>query len=189
MSPSTRRAWIEIRHECTGSCLVQVALHPEGVDRNGYDIANLDRGWMSPSTRRAWIEIAGAIPSVPALTVALHPEGVDRNTMMIPSIGRVIVALHPEGVDRNITTGAGVVHLCVSPSTRRAWIETASAALLAIYSSVALHPEGVDRNTLRAYRPLQTSCVALHPEGVDRNLGVFLEHHAEGRRPPPGGRG
>ena len=56
MSPSTRRAWIEILISRTSPRSSLVALHPEGVDRNlfGYDIADLDR-------------------------VALHPEGVDRN--------------------------------------------------------------------------------------------------------------
>ena len=61
-SPSTRRAWIEIRTPlpCCRSRL-----------------------W-SPSTRRAWIEISLPwVSSRPERAVALHPEGVDRNTSTV----------------------------------------------------------------------------------------------------------
>ena len=56
MSPSTRRAWIEIQKYFYVLKLIFVALHPEGVDRNYVhaDLAQL-------------------------VKVALHPEGVDRN--------------------------------------------------------------------------------------------------------------
>ena len=60
-SPSTRRAWIEIK------------AHPAKP-----------AAALSPSTRRAWIEIVSGSSGRPATLVALHPEGVDRN------IGRVI---------------------------------------------------------------------------------------------------
>ena len=55
-SPSTRRAWIEIRLLSARRGGSLVALHPEGVDRNHVyaDLAQL-------------------------VKVALHPEGVDRN--------------------------------------------------------------------------------------------------------------
>ena len=56
-SPSTRRAWIEIKKLRNAQKFGKVALHPEGVDRN--DIAS-KKLWTYP-------------------TVALHPEGVDRN--------------------------------------------------------------------------------------------------------------
>ena len=57
MSPSTRRAWIEIVEQ------------DYDADEN-----------PSPSTRRAWIEIvAFCISSMMMSAVALHPEGVDRN--------------------------------------------------------------------------------------------------------------
>ena len=79
MSPSTRRAWIEISlHEMNESYLA-VALHPEGVDRN----TPLDS------------------PPKTVTRVALHPEGVDRNVEITKSEVTQIVALHPEGVDRN----------------------------------------------------------------------------------------
>ena len=57
MSPSTRRAWIEIAVADRLTALRAVALHPEGVDRNvnGQDYT-MPNG-KSPSTRRAWIEI------------------------------------------------------------------------------------------------------------------------------------
>ena len=56
-SPSTRRAWIEIRATGSRHGRVSVALHPEGVDRN----TDLYIGDY-------WV-----------IDVALHPEGVDRN--------------------------------------------------------------------------------------------------------------
>ena len=56
----------------------EVALHPEGVDRN---------------TNRLQI--------VNTLLVALHPEGVDRNQPGRQGGAIAYVALHPEGVDRN----------------------------------------------------------------------------------------
>ena len=81
---------------------MQVALHPEGVDRNK---ANL--------VKPTWAD-----------NVALHPEGVDRNDA---SDGMEIecfaVALHPEGVDRNQNETVSTQEMRVSPSTRRAWIE------------------------------------------------------------------
>ena len=171
-SPSTRRAWIEILtllERLTSP--TAVALHPEGVDRNLLTLSASGHLTPSPSTRRAWIEMRHnfglkAIPSV-----ALHPEGVDRNrgrTERNPQL--CIVALHPEGVDRNFEGGETEVE------------ET----------EVALHPEGVDRNVVEAiqkgelfaspstrrawieilskigtYTPRNK--VALHPEGVDRN--------------------
>ena len=66
-SPSTRRAWIEIF--CFTSCarLVWVALHPEGVDRNGRLRRICSLIGMSPSTRRAWIEI-----KIPQIRFCIH---------------------------------------------------------------------------------------------------------------------
>ena len=79
MSPSTRRAWIEICKRRDDFRPQKVALHPEGVDRNRtYTITRLTPS-LSPSTRRAWIEIVIKGTVCNNLTVALHPEGVDRN--------------------------------------------------------------------------------------------------------------
>ena len=57
LSPSSRRAWIEIHEpeELPGGFFV--ALLAEGVDRNSYAILQEKRRIMSPSSRRAWIEI------------------------------------------------------------------------------------------------------------------------------------
>ena len=80
MSPSTRRAWIEIAKYRLEHPTDPVALHPEGVDRN-----------------------LGAFAMQEApMEVALHPEGVDRNTICATIPLPSCVALHPEGVDRNI---------------------------------------------------------------------------------------
>ena len=82
----------------------QVALHPEGVDRNSAAL-RLFRGFFpSPSTRRAWIEIIGVALKWLSARVALHPAGVDRNRHIEQSAKNGAVALHPEGVDRNRNT-------------------------------------------------------------------------------------
>ena len=61
LSPSTRRAWIEIVLHAMGvPDLYIVALHPEGVDRNA----------VFGSRYELWDG------------VALHPEGVDRNLLV-----------------------------------------------------------------------------------------------------------
>ena len=78
VSPSTRRAWIEMVQVCL--CLMRAE---------------------SPSTRRAWIEMCTDARAKPPLLVALHPEGVDRNFTLTLDPERIDVALHPEGVDRN----------------------------------------------------------------------------------------
>ena len=100
-SPSTRRAWIEIGTVTNEGGLGEVALHPEGVDRNtppkNIVIYNPD--------------------------VALHPEGVDRNNLALQDAETQAVALHPEGVDRNPLSLCIIDGYKESPSTRRAWIE------------------------------------------------------------------
>ena len=79
LSPSSRRAWIEIGHllaqhdrpgvallaegvdrnikETFGDVDAYVALLAEGVDRNIEDSYACRKGKGSPSSRRAWIEI------------------------------------------------------------------------------------------------------------------------------------
>ena len=79
-SPSSRRAWIEIRSNASGTLdswvallaegvdrnqvqkyyeeLARVALLAEGVDRNFSDGQRDPEYCTSPSSRRAWIEIA-----------------------------------------------------------------------------------------------------------------------------------
>ena len=56
-SPSSRRAWIEIKY--TGSMYKEfmVALLAEGVDRNIVSQLYGEGRGASPSSRRAWIEI------------------------------------------------------------------------------------------------------------------------------------
>ena len=48
VSPSSRRAWIEILLRCTPGCLQTVALLAEGVDRNGYQEAWADYRMSRP---------------------------------------------------------------------------------------------------------------------------------------------
>ena len=81
MSPSSRRAWIEISWKYQGLPRAPVALLAEGVDRNLFEVLGKGASVMSPSSRRAWIEIAQYhITSTVKYTVALLAEGVDRNT-------------------------------------------------------------------------------------------------------------
>ena len=61
MSPSTRRAWIEIKGIDLSEHQGTVALHPEGVDRNRDARNEIIYTVLSPSTRRAWIEILVAL--------------------------------------------------------------------------------------------------------------------------------
>ena len=79
MSPSSRRAWIEIFDSTFFRGPVGVALLAEGVDRNIFKQTGLVVEFWSPSSRRAWIEIQPDTSSHCAAPVALLAEGVDRN--------------------------------------------------------------------------------------------------------------
>jgi len=57
LSPSSRRAWIEIVRAGSLTLYVSVALLAEGVDRNMIFTLLLICQFRSPSSRRAWIEI------------------------------------------------------------------------------------------------------------------------------------
>ena len=57
MSPSSRRAWIEIISMSFAKAFFLVALLAEGVDRNNHAKQWATRAKTSPSSRRAWIEI------------------------------------------------------------------------------------------------------------------------------------
>ena len=78
MSPSAKRAWIEIRYPYPlGNAAVSPSakrawieiLHPRDLEIN----------FESPSAKRAWIEISCAPVRSAARAVALCEEGVDRN--------------------------------------------------------------------------------------------------------------
>ena len=128
MSPSSRRAWIEINIPGSHRLVPLVALLAEGVDRNS----------STPLPRR------------PIFTVALLAEGVDRNFVKHGLLADVCqVALLAEGVDRNVHVDIRTTERYRSPSSRRAWIEI--SFLLFTCSSflvVALLAEGVDRNLI-----------------------------------------
>ena len=82
MSPSSRRAWIEIQSVRDLIIRQMVALLAEGVDRNR-GLADPDAGLQqSPSSRRAWIEITMDDNLSLAEDVALLAEGVDRNFLL-----------------------------------------------------------------------------------------------------------
>ena len=58
LSPSSRRAWIEIGVAKTDSTITYVALLTEGVDRNQTHMKAQAGQKVSPSSRRAWIEMS-----------------------------------------------------------------------------------------------------------------------------------
>ena len=57
LSPSAKRAWIEIRSVVMRCSIAAVALCEEGVDRNSCRSPSSSSGDRSPSAKRAWIEI------------------------------------------------------------------------------------------------------------------------------------
>ena len=78
-SPSSRRAWIEMWAIPPPLPVLKVALLAEGVDRNiGMPKSTVVSG-KSPSSRRAWIEIEPVTDCALPDKVALLAEGVDRN--------------------------------------------------------------------------------------------------------------
>ena len=117
-SPSSRRAWIEIRSSGDKPEIDKVALLAEGVDRNNTqqqgdptdEVALLaegvDRNYTvagtsvaqikSPSSRRAWIEIFYLRFVCQRLPVALLAEGVDRNFLM-PILSPISKGRPPRG--------------------------------------------------------------------------------------------
>ena len=123
LSPSSRRAWIEIDECSRRTTRPRVALLAEGVDRNNHDTdkvvgkvvallaEGVDRNWTkwtsfrarlrSPSSRRAWIEIWQVYKDCDMEYVALLAEGVDRNLHGLGHRRLDCVALLAEGVDRN----------------------------------------------------------------------------------------
>ena len=88
LSPSLRRAWIEIKHGDDRRGPESVALLAEGVDSN----------------------ILPSLDPAPVTAVALLAEGVDRNRENLCRIRKNAVALLAEGVDRK-TNGASPVPL------------------------------------------------------------------------------
>ena len=165
-SPSSRRAWIEIFFLRGKLPPIRVALLAEGVDRNA--IADDDGEWekvalLAEGVDRNHQKIQGQDT---VRTVALLAEGVDRNSSGGLSIGVNTVALLAEGVDRNTYGILSGTWMIWSPSSRRAWIEI----------------KMVDESTILPQ-------VALLAEGVDRNSRTITTSSASFRRPPRGGRG
>ena len=125
-SPSSRRAWIEIRKARRNLSRLTVALLTEGVDRNRTVKHNKKVGGASPSSRRAWIEI---------------PEQKKKAAKweQSPSSRRAWIEI--SGKVRRTTPALK------SPSSRRAWIEIYVTGEMRSNYQVALLTEGVDRNS------------------------------------------
>ena len=102
LSPSSRRAWIEIFYLACPDAVCLVALLAEGVDRNVLGEVTVSETNPSPSSRRAWIEILRLCDALAAPAVALLAEGVDRNLCIGFRLFLFLVALLAEGVDRNM---------------------------------------------------------------------------------------
>ena len=100
MSPSSRRAWVEIRKSCSSRADTTVALLAEGVGRN-----------------------TGRFTAAGYILVALLAEGVGRNQKRAICLPAAYVALLAEGVGRNAYARLPPLLLLLSPSSRRAWVE------------------------------------------------------------------
>ena len=153
-SPSSRRAWIEIRvQNASLGGLVSPSSRRAWIEILSRQLLTMTRAW-SPSSRRAWIEITLKKNLLKKQYVALLAEGVDRNKLVQNFSGDVLT----------------------SPSSRRAWIEICPRCTQAGRPQVALLAEGVDRNLLSSGEIARGKVVALLAEGVDRNIQEILRH-------------
>ena len=180
MSPSSRRAWIEIHSPARLYSPPSVALLAEGVDRNSMQIrgtsAHQKVALLAEGVDRNLFPFR--LFAVTA-KVALLAEGVDRNLIRHMGLMSVLVALLAEGVDRNFFSSSLTASVLYrSPSSRRAWIEIEVDEGDAGQRKVALLAEGVDRNQKIPQLALVVEGVALLAEGVDRN---FCAKAARGR--------
>ena len=123
-SPSSRRAWIEITLPRHRAHFAMVALLAEGVDRNA------SCKYLSASSAVVALLAEGVDRNVSfrsmsrAMCVALLAEGVDRNVLHLSAVVLLSVALLAEDVDRNEPAGWFDKDDFQSPSSRRAWIYT-----------------------------------------------------------------
>ena len=189
LSPSSRRAWIEImtcseRHQHGRIALLaegvdrnhlqgrrlrdpEIALLAEGVDRNracNFVLTDIKR---SPSSRRAWIEICACRTPWTTARIALLAEGVDRNATENDAKWEGYRSPSSRRAWIEIIPHWGErMRCCPSPSSRRAWIEIKCSG----GGAAGTH-------------------IALLAEGVDRNLDARGRHRKEIDRPPRGGRG
>ena len=101
LSPSSRRAWIEIEISVIVSLICQVALLAEGVDRNRYRNEENTGGTVALLAEGVDRNIFSGYYRDAVFVVALLAEGVDRNFTALSSFPGRVVALLAEGVDRN----------------------------------------------------------------------------------------
>ena len=104
-SPSSRRAWVEMGLRWIWGSWATVALLAEGVGRNLIRETISSSPSTSPSSRRAWVEMRAIGHPVSVSQVALLAEGVGRNyDAPEPGGNSGQVALLAEGVGRNLRT-------------------------------------------------------------------------------------
>ena len=161
VSPSSRRAWVEIdsarRHFC--------AAQKSPSSRRAWveikvPVASLI-SVQSPSSRRAWVEISVWLGSSPKGTTS--PSS--RRAWVEILLGLILPDSHLE-----------------SPSSRRAWVEIGCAGRRLPAHAVALLAEGVGRNKTRYKETLEElKEVALLAEGVGRNPYCHRENHQHGK--------
>ena len=128
VSPSSRRAWIEIAVLVILLRVKIVALLAEGVDRN---LTVMSPGTMPP--------------------VALLAEGVDRNFNGLLSEKLVLTSPSSRRAWIEICSAPPQQASPWSPSSRRAWIEIGGSRGRFCWLTVALLAEGVDRNSDDAF--------------------------------------
>ena len=170
-SPSSRRAWIEIRRSCETNHTNASPSSRRAWIEIGSGTARIPFCRGSPSSRRAWIEIGGTVLGQRPHDVALLAEGVDRNSHFVWSKPLWYVALLAEGVDRNPRAKVSIITRMRSPSSRRAWIEMHTTSIRALrFTSPSSRRAWIE---IPAAKSMTTAgAVALLAEGVDRNLVV-----------------
>ena len=123
MSPSSRRAWIEINFAAMLNAAEVVALLAEGVDRNVILQPDKPGDLGSPSSRRAWIEIRRKKKTKHVQRSPSSRRAWIEIRLTSDAEASHSVALLAEGVDRNTEREDKVAARHLSPSSRRAWIE------------------------------------------------------------------
>ena len=166
LSPSSRRAWIEIKYNGSMYKEFMVALLAEGVDRNRKTLQKLLRNF----------------------SVALLAEGVDRNSLQPCTVSPAVASPSSRRAWIEIFCLLCRAAHTASPSSRRAWIE------IVTYTYDDEHrPSPSSRRAWIEIAQNPIPCfvqiVALLAEGVDRNVAGIELFVLEKCRPPRGGRG
>ena len=188
LSPSSRRAWIEI---CCGrppAIRHTVALLAEGVDRN-QQRGNVRRSQQrSPSSRRAWIEISFGGSGIQPITSPSSRRAwiemlieikFERISSQSPSSRRAWIEISVQRLQHSRRR---------SPSSRRAWIEI-------VFLPGFIEPD-MSPSSRRAWIEIVDELAARLGKKSPSSRRAWIEigrsgsrHSCGAGRPPRGGRG